>query len=193
MPETTTDAGASTTTTTTEANPSDAGAPGGAATPTADVEATKPKPETSANKLIKDFATQRGVTVEALLDRFTELENTGKTELQRLEGERDTFKNEAETYKQQYREVNARVALQDAISNLPNVYDPSTVVDLAVPLLEYDKSGTPTNIEAAIDTLRERRPKLFPAAAGRVDGGAGGDNDTRDINSVFRQMAKSAR
>lgn len=182
-------AGASTTTTdVAEGQQAEAGA---TATQTTTQEQPAPKPD-SANKLIKDFAAQRGVTVEQLLDQFKGFEDANKSEMEKLAGERDTYKTQAETLMQRYREVNARVALQDAVSAMSNVYDPSTVVDLALPLLEYDGDGTPTNIEDALNTLKERRPKLFPAAAGSGDGGKGGATSTTGINDLFRQLANQA-
>ena len=146
-----------------------------------------PKPD-SANKLIKDFAKERGLTVEALLDQFTTLENASKTEKEKLESDLTKYKTEAETSGKELRELRGRVALQDAVSALGNVYDPATVVDLAVPLLEYGDDGKPANIDAAIAKLKETRPKLFPAAAGSGDGGKGGTAPTSDdMNAQMRK------
>lgn len=146
----------------------------------------------SANKLIKDFVKERGLTVEELIEKFTSLEDANKTATERLESELTKYKTEAESATKELREFRAREALRDAVNALPNVYDPSTVVDLAMSLVEYDDSGQPANIEDALATLKERRPKLFPAAAGSGDGGKGGGttNDT-DLNTLLRQMAKA--
>lgn len=147
----------------------------------------------SANVLIKRFAQERGVTVEELIDQFKSYEDASKTEREKIEADLNRYKTEAESATKELREWRARAALQDAVSALPNVYDPSTVVDLAMSLVEYDEAGKPANIEDAIATLKERRPKLFPAAAGSGDGGkggAGGTTDT-DLNTLLRQMAKA--
>lgn len=182
-------AGASTTTDQTEGQQPDAGAsPQQAAPP----EQQAPKSD-SANVLIKRFAQERGVTVEELIDQFKSYEDASKTEREKIEADLNRYKTEAESASKELREWRARAALQDAVSALPNVYDPSTVVDLAMSLVEYDEAGKPANIEDAIATLKERRPKLFPAAAGSGDGGkggAGGTTDT-DLNTLLRQMAKA--
>jgi len=155
-------------------------------------EPQAPKPD-SANKLIKDFVKERGLTVEELIEKFTSFEDANKTATERLESELTKYKAEAESATKELREFRAREALRDAVNALPNVYDPSTVVDLAMSLVEYDEAGKPANIEDALATLKERRPKLFPAAAGSGDGGkggAGGTTDT-DLNTLLRQMAKA--
>ncbi len=191
MPGEANDAGASATTTTTEVTPSGAGAQGGTTT-TIQAEADKPRPETSANKLIKDFAAQRGITVEAMLDRFAELENTGKTELHRLEGERDTFKTRSTELETRLRDVTASTAARDAAAKA-GARSPRAVYALIRSDIEFNKQGEPTNIAELIEAAKTDEPGLFKAADGTADGGASGNNGTRDINSVFRQMAKGAR
>lgn len=181
--------GVSTTTDQTEGQVHDAGASQQQA---ATQEQQAPKPD-SANKLIKDFVKERGLTVEELIEKFTSFEDANKTATERLESELTKYKAEAESATKELREFRAREALRDAVNALPNVYDPSTVVDLAMSLVEYDEAGKPANIEDALATLKERRPKLFPAAAGSGDGGkggAGGTTDT-DLNTLLRQMAKA--
>ena len=182
--------GVSTTTDQTEGQQPDAGASPQQATTQTEQQAPKPD---SANKLIKDFVKERGLTVEELIEKFTSFEDANKTATERLESELTKYKAEAESATKELREFRAREALRDAVNALPNVYDPSTVVDLAMSLVEYDEAGKPANIEDALATLKERRPKLFPAAAGSGDGGkggAGGTTDT-DLNTLLRQMAKA--
>lgn len=182
-------AGASTTTDQTEGQQPDAGASQQQATTQ---EQQAPKPD-SANKLIKDFVKERGLTVEELIEKFTSFEDANKSDREKLETELNRYKTEAESATKELREFRAREALRDAVNALPNVYDPSTVVDLAMSLVEYDDSGQPANIEDALATLKERRPKLFPAAAGSGDGGKGGNGGTTDtdLNTLLRQMAKA--
>lgn len=171
----------------TDGQPNDAGA----STPATPETPPAPKPD-SANALIKNFAKERGVTVEELIDQFKTYEDAGKSEKERLESDLNRWKSEAEMSTKELRELRGRVALQDAVSALTNVYDPATVVDLAVPLLEYGKDGRPSNIQDALNTLKERRPRLFPAAAGSGDGGKGGTpTNTMTINDALRSIAPS--
>lgn len=182
-------AGASTTTDQIEGQQPDAGASPQQQATTQEQQAPKPD---SANKLIKDFVKERGLTVEELIEKFTSFEDANKSDREKLETELNRYKTEAESATKELREFRAREALRDAVNALPNVYDPSTVVDLAMSLVEYDDSGQPANIEDALATLKERRPKLFPAAAGSGDGGKGGNSTTdTDLNTLLRQMAKA--
>lgn len=141
----------------------------------------------SANKLIKDFASQRGITVEALLSQFTELENKGKTELQRLEGERDGYKSQAESAAQELRQVRAEAAVLTAATQARAV-DPDAILALAMNRLEFDKDGKPSNVSAVIEALRTERPERFKAAEGSGDGGKGGSGTPPEFSGGMDRL-----
>lgn len=146
----------------------------------------------SANQLIKQFADARGVTVASLLDRFTELENAGKSELERLTGERDSIKGKYDALASQFQTVNARAAVTEAAGRL-NAIDSTAVFAIARDSLEFDGNGEPTNVEAVIKDVQKRHPALFRAANGSADGGkGGGPANTGNINDVFRELARTA-
>ena len=148
--------------------------------------------EPSANKLIKDFATARGVTVEKLLDQFSEMENAGKTELQRLEKDRDTYKSQYESLASRLQAANARAAITEAAGRL-NAIDNTAVFAIARDSLEFDDSGEPTNVDAVLKDVQKRHPALFRAANGSGDGGKGGaSQNVGNVNDLFREMARTA-
>src|SRR5690606_8944961 len=95
-------AGASTTTDQTEGQQPDAGASQQQAT-TQEAKAEAPKPD-SANKLIKDFVKERGLTVEELIEKFTSFEDASKTEREKIEAELTRYKTEAESATKELRE-----------------------------------------------------------------------------------------
>lgn len=148
----------------------------------------------SANKLIKDFADARGVTVAKLLDQFSEMENAGKTELQRIEGERDQFKGKFESLTNRYRTAVAKSAVSEAAGKV-NAIDPAAVFAIVRDDLEFDdETGDPTNVDAVLKDVQKRHPALFRAANGSADGGKGGPvSKANDVNEMFRSLAESAR
>lgn len=175
----------------TEGQPQGAGAPPQPTTPP-ETPPEPPKPD-SANQLIKQFVKERGITVEELINEYSDLKTATQSERERLENERDTLKTQADNAFKELREMRARVALQDAVNGL-NTIDPATVMDLALPKLDYDDDGNPANIDDVLETLKTTRPKLFPAAAGSGDGGKGGTpvSAKKDINAALREMARTA-
>lgn len=149
--------------------------------------------EPSANKLIKDFATARGVTVEKLLDQFSEMENAGKSELERLTGERDSLKGKYEALASRYQTANARAAITEAAGRL-NAIDGHAVFAIARDSLEFDDDGEPTNVDAVIKDVQKRHPALFRAANGSGDGGKGAPSgNALNMNDFIRQTAAEAR
>lgn len=153
---------------------------------------TPPTPEPSANKLIKDFVKQHGITVEDLINEYTTLKDGQKTEFQRLEGERDTYRTKAEELEQRYRSAVASSAVKDAAS-AAGAISPKAVYALIRDDVEFDDNGEPTNIADLIAQAQQDEPQLFRASGGSGDGGRGGNGHTpSDINSVFRQIAQNA-
>jgi hypothetical protein len=154
-----------------------------------------PQPEqqqrsTSANQLIKDFAKERGITVEELIGKFTELENAGKTELQRRDDEIAKLNKQVEQLTSSNRDLSARQAVT-AAAGTAKAIDSDAVYALIAGKLEYDpKTGAPTNVGEALDELRTAKPHLFRYAEGRGDGGRQGAESTGDINDALRELAR---
>lgn len=160
-----------------------------------DGAATETKPSTnSINRQIKDFAAQRGITVEDLLTQFTELENAGKTELEKLAGERDRYKSELEKLTDQFREARSESSFLDAATKA-SARAPRTLFRAYRDQIEYDRDGNPTNIAAVIEAAKADEPDLFKPATGTSDAGRQGDSagGKGDINALFRQLAERNR
>lgn len=186
MPEDQGGAGASQTDTTQDTQTT-AGA-ADATSHTADT-AAQTRPDTSANKLIKDFAKAEGISVEELLDQYKTLRDANRTDRERLESELNTHKTRAEQAEQRLRDATARSAASDAASKAGAI-SPKAVYALIRGDIEYDATGEPTNIADLIEQAKADEPQLFRAAAGSGDGGKGGASpNATDINQVFRQMA----
>lgn len=168
--------------------PTDAGrAP--AQTSTEDRASSRPD---SANKLIKDFVKAEGITVEDLIREYGDLKKGRQTEFQRLEGERDTFKTKAEELEARYRTAVASSAVREAAGQAGAI-SPKAVYALIRDDVQFDDAGEPSNIAELIERAKEDEPQLFRAAGGSGDGGKGnGQGAPRDINAVFRDIARNA-
>ena len=148
----------------------------------------------SANKLIKDFAAARGITVEALLSSYEELENAGKTELQKATGDRDRYKADAERLTAELRDARSESAFVEA-ARAANARGPKTLFRAYKDQLAFDKSGNPTNIAEVIDKAKADEPDLFKPATGNSDAGRRGDGDAGDtlnMNQALRELANTA-
>jgi hypothetical protein len=145
----------------------------------------------SANKLIKEFAKERGITVEDLLTQFKTLENANKTELQRLQDAAQSWERKyGETVTALQQERAERAVFQAA--SAANAVDPEAIVALAMPRVTF-ADGAPTNVAEVIGQLREANPKRFAAVAGSGDGGKGsggtGSDPNAAINQAIRQLS----
>lgn len=125
--------------------------------------------------------------------RLAEFENTGKSEAEKFSSERDAALQRAETAERELREYRAKDDLRAAVSKLSTVPDANAIVDLALPLLTYNDDGKPDNIEEAMDQVKAKYPRLFPAAAGSGDGGKGGSAaNSFSMNDALRAIAPGA-
>ncbi len=148
----------------------------------------------SANKQIKDFAAARGISVEDLLSKYQELEDAGKSESERLTGERDRYKSDAERLIGEVRELRSESAFLDAARDA-RARAPKTLFRAYKGEIEYDASGKPSNIAEVIAAAKADEPDLFQAGTGTSDAGRQGDSAgaPNDINALIRQMASEAR
>jgi hypothetical protein len=144
----------------------------------------------SANKLIKDFAAERGISVEELLTSYQQLEDAGKTELERLTGQVNDFKSKYEQAMTELQTTRSEAAFLEAAREA-RARAPKTLFRAVRDQLEYDNAGRPTNIAEVIAAARDDEPDLFQPATGASDAGRRGDGagDAKDINAVLREMA----
>lgn len=126
----------------------------------------------SLNKRVKDFASARGMTVEDLLKKWEDDENAGKTEIQKLTGERDTLTSQLTQTMESLKTERAERALLAAASAARAV-DPEAITALAIRNLEFDDEGKPKNVTDVIEALKKAKPDRFKAAEGSADGSAG--------------------
>lgn len=150
-----------------------------------------PPKNDSANKLIKDFVSQRGLTVEQLLQKITEQEDAEKTELQKVSGERDTYKTELEALRNDVRDSRAETTFIDAATKA-NARAPRTLFKALKGELQFDDDGNVTNLSAVIDKAKTDEPDLFKSGAGHADGGQKGEGTGTSLtmNQALREMAK---
>ena len=172
----------------TEGQQPDAGA---SESPTTTAQEPETKPD-SANKLIKDFVSARGITVEDLLTQITEREDADKTELERLTGERDTYKSRYEALEAKYRERTAETAFLDAATKA-NARAPKTLFRAYKSDLAFDDDGNVTNLADVIAKAQADEPDLFKSSTGRADNGQKGESatDTLTMNDALRGLAKA--
>lgn len=165
--------------------------PGAGATETqTQTQQETPKPQQdSANKLIKDFVAERGITVEDLLKQITDQEDAQKSDLEKLTGERDDFKTRYETLEAKYRASIAESAVKDA-ATAAGAISAKAVFALIRDDVTYDDDGQPENVAALIEKAQTDEPALFRKAAGRGDGGKGnGHVESSDMNALIRRAA----
>jgi hypothetical protein len=141
-----------------------------------------------AQKLIKDTRREAG----DYRTKAQQYEDANKTEAEKREQALKSAEDRATAAESRYQAAIGRAAVTDAATKAGAISS-RAVHALIRDEIDFGDDGEPTNIDALINAARKDEPQLFRAAAGSGDGGKGGDNDTRDINSVFRQMAKGAR
>lgn len=71
--------------------------------------------------------------------------------------------------------------------------DPEAILALALPKLDFDDDGRPSNVDAILAALKKERPERFKAAAGGADGAKGANDrsapEKQDLNALFRNLA----
>ena len=159
-----------------------------------DPNAGKPQ-EPSANKLIKDFAQQRGMTVEQLFYRLQKDEDANKSELQRaLDRVKELDGQYSQTAKDLQQE-RAEKAIRDAAAQSGARADRlAGIYRLVRDDVQYDANGKPTNVAALIEQAQNDAPEFFQRVAGSGDGGKGTGTDNGSdphaaMNRALRQSA----
>lgn len=122
-------------------------------------------------------------------------EDANKSQLEKLESERDDYKGRYESLELKLRDSAAESAFIDAATKA-NARAPKTLFRAYKSDLEFDDDGAPKNIAAVLKTLQKDEPDLFKAASGTSDAGRRGDatGNTLDMNEALRELAgKTAR
>lgn len=113
-------------------------------------------------------------------------EDAGKSELEKLTGERDDYKNRYEALDAKYRESRAESVFTNAATKA-NARSPRTLFRAIKSDLEFDDQGAATNIDALIEALQKDEPDLFRTVEG--DGGKGRSSmaSGNDLNGLMRK------
>lgn len=144
------------------------------------------KAERDANKPLQALAKKRGITVQALVKELSEAADAGKSEFERLTGERDTLKATADTYRDKYRKATAAESIRSEALTMGA--DPRRV-DRIVRMVKADVAfddddDTPSNIKALLTDLKKSDSDLFTAIVGKGDGGAGNNGKPTEGNAT---------
>lgn len=119
-----------------------------------------------------------------------EYEDSQKSDLERLTGERDEFKTEYERVMSELRDLKTQGVFTDAAARA-NARAPKTLYRAYRDQLQYDDDGNVTNLDEVIAAAKQDEPDLFKPSTGHSDAGRPGDStgDKPTINSFFRQLA----
>ena len=133
-------------------------------------------------------------TARDLQIRLTAIENSGKSESDKLTARLEALEKDNATKGLAIRERDAKDAAR-AAAKTAGAPDGDLVYRVIRSDLEFDDDGKPSNLKALIDDLKQTTPHLFKAASTRVDGGAGtGSNPGKsDMNAMIRQAAGRER
>ena len=149
--------------------------------------------ERSANKLIKDFAKERGVTVADLVQQFKTAEDSQKTALERAQDAAKTWEQKYGDTVTELQKERAEKAIRDAAADAnANPQRLSAVFRLVKDDIEYGDDGKPKNVADLVAKAKKESPEWFRAANGSGDGGKGGDSP-KDANALLNQFIRSSR
>ena len=147
--------------------------------------------ERSANKIIKDLARERNMTVSQLVDAFKATEDANKSELQRaLEQVKDLDGKYRESVTELQKE-RAEKAIRDAAATAGARADRLGPIFRAVrDEITYGDDGKPTNVTALIDQARSDMPEFFQRVSGSGDGGKGTGDTGTDPNAAMNELLR---
>lgn len=122
--------------------------------------------------------------------RLADLENSGKSESEKLAARLEALEKDNQSKAAAIRERDARDAVRDAAKKA-GAGDPDIVYRFLRADLEYDDDGSVTNLAAVIKDAKEIAPQLFKPITGKGDGGAGNGTQPKnnDMNATIRRMA----
>lgn len=139
-------------------------------------EAGQPAEDVSALKgaLEKERAArkERDRELKAISQKLADLENAGKTDVEKLAAERDAWQQRYEAVATKAREASGREQIMAAAAKAgaPN---PDLVYRLVRADLTYDDDGEPANATEVLQSARQQFPELFKVSPARADTAAG--------------------
>lgn len=148
--------------------------------PVAEVEATEAAPvaaeDVSALKSALDkerlARKERDRELREATKRLADLENAGKSDVEKLAAERDAWQKRYEAVAAKAREAVGREQVQAAAAKggAPN---PELVFRLVRAELTYDDDGELTNLAEVLTSARQQFPELFKQSPAKADTAAG--------------------
>ena len=148
--------------------------------------------ERDANKAVKKLLKDLGTDLDSFVRDVPALyqaRDAQKSDLDRLIGERDALKTQAEAAEKALRTERVRSQVRDA-AEAAGAHDPGAMwrlIDLDA--VEFDAKGRIVNLAEALAAVKEAHPRLF-RGPGSADGGAGANGrGGLDINAALRQLA----
>lgn len=127
---------------------------------------------------------------EAASQKLKQLEDAAKSDLERLQGERDELSTRVKDLEARYRDSVAESAFIDAATKA-NARSPRTLFRAYKGDIDFDDDGVPTNVAALVKKLQKDEPELFRQETGSANGGAKGEKagDQSNITSLIRHAS----
>lgn len=129
-------------------------------------------------------------TAKDLQKRLTDIENSGKSESEKLAARLEALEKDNQAKGKAIQERDARDAVKDAAKKA-GAPDPDLIFRVLKSDLEYDDDGSVSNLKPLIDDLKQTTPHLFKAPASKVDGGSGNSGNAKEagMNAWIRREA----
>lgn len=131
---------------------------------------------------------ERDRELKALAGKLADLENAGKSDLEKLQAERDAWKQQAESMKAVARDASSRdvIVAAAAKAGAPN---PELVYRLVKADLVWDDDGDLTNAVEVVTSAKSQFPELFKVSPAKADTAAGmGSGPQMDGDWLRRAM-----
>lgn len=140
--------------------------------------------------LKKSLAAERK-RAEAAEKRLKDIEDLGKSELQKANDRADAAEKLANEKEARVRELTAKDVIRDAATEAGGKR-PAVIFDLVKSKLTYGDDGQITNIKDVIAQAKKDVPELFGISSnGNPGAGAGTSEKPSDMNALIRQAAGS--
>ena len=140
----------------------------------------------SALKQERDARKTAEKSLSDLQARIDALEAKDKTDVERLQGERDKLKADLESRETRLRDMAIRTALIGAATKAGARY-PELIVDRLSAKADLDDDLNVTNADALVTAAKREYPDLFRVVDGKADGGkTDGGTDTSQLRGTSR-------
>ena len=126
-----------------------------------------------------------------LQTRLTAIENSGKSEAEKLTARLEQLERDNKAKGDAIRERDAKDAARTA-AKTAGAPDGDLIYRVIKSDIEFDDDGKPTNLKTLIDDLKQLSPNLFKVEAKRINGGDGNGQKPKvseSMNSFIRASA----